>query len=208
MHPRCAYSQSQSNLQKTGGQEYNSPHHSGQSGQQRYSGPEIDHDAAISAAQSHGPGSGHSELFASALGFLNDNKQAHQEPVDESEVTQAHDVAYQQGNAGNLDARSLGSAAALQALKRFTSGGGSLSSTSGGGSGNTQTQLISMAMAEAAKLFDKSGGVTSGNKQDAVNGAAMTVMKLLFQSKFSGGTTGGSDSGGLGSLLGLASKFL
>ena len=56
-------------------------------------------------------------------------------------------------------------------------------------------------------MFDKSGGTASGNKQDAVNGAAMTVMKLLVQSKFSGGTTGGSDSGGLGSLMGLVSFF-
>lgn len=59
-----------------------------------------------------------------------------------------------------------------------------------------------MAMAEATKLFDSSGGAASGNKQDAVNGAAMTVMKLLVQSKFSG-TTGGGSSGGLGSLMGL-----
>ena len=41
--------------------------------------------------------------------------------------------------------------------------------------------MIAMAMAEASKLFDKSGGTASGNKQDAVNGAAATVMKLLIQ---------------------------
>ena len=70
--------------------------------------------------------------------------------------------------------------------------------------GNTQSQLISMAMAEASKLFDKSGGSASGNKQDAVNGAAMTVMKLLIQSKFSG-TTGGKESGGISQLLSLVS---
>lgn len=62
-------------------------------------------------------------------------------------------------------------------------------------------------MAEASKLFDKSGGAASGNKQDAVNGAAMTVMKLLVQSKFSGSTTGGKDSGGLSGLVGLVSAF-
>jgi hypothetical protein len=60
-----------------------------------------------------------------------------------------------------------------------------------------------MAMAEASKLFDQFGGSSSGGKQDAVNGAAMTVMKLLVQSKFSGGTTGGANSGGLGGLMGL-----
>lgn len=92
----------------------------------------------------------------------------------------------------------------VQILKQFTGGGSHGTSTGGGGS---QTQLISMAMAEATKLFDKSGGAASGNKQDAVNGAAMTVMKLLVQSKFSGaGTTGGSNSGGLSGLLSLVSS--
>lgn len=86
-----------------------------------------------------------------------------------------------------------------QVLKKFTSGG------SGGGGGST-SQLISLAMAEASKLFDKSGGAASGNKQDAVNGAAMTVMKLLAQSKLSG-TMGGNNSGGLSSLMGLVSPF-
>ena len=85
----------------------------------------------------------------------------------------------------------------LQALKKFTSG-----SQGSSGSGGTQTQLISMAMAEATKLFDKSGGGVSGNKQDAVNGAAMTVMKLLVQSKLSG-AVGGGNSGGLGGLMSL-----
>ena len=51
-------------------------------------------------------------------------------------------------------------------------------------------------------MFDKAGGAASGNKQDAVNGAAMTVMKLLVQSKFSG-AIGGGNSGGLGGLLSL-----
>lgn len=63
-------------------------------------------------------------------------------------------------------------------------------------------------MAEASKLFDKSGGTSSGNKQDAVNGAAMTVMKLLVQSKFSGGSTGGGNSGGLSGLMGLVSPLI
>lgn len=86
----------------------------------------------------------------------------------------------------------------MQALKKFTSGSGGGSS----GGGGSQTQLISMAMAEASKLFDQHGA-SSGGKQDAVNGAAMTVMKLLVKSKFSGGVTGGGDSGGLGGLASL-----
>lgn len=60
-----------------------------------------------------------------------------------------------------------------------------------------------MAMSEAAKLFD-SKQATSGSKQDAVNGAAMTVMKLMVQSKLSG-AVGGGNSGGLGSMMSLVS---
>src|SRR5258708_3361240 len=81
----------------------------------------------------------------------------------------------------------------------FTSSG---SGSSSGGS--SQSHLISMAMAEATKLFDSSGGASNGNKQDVVNSAAMTVVKLLVKSKFSG-TTGGSNSGGLGSMMSLVS---
>jgi hypothetical protein len=91
----------------------------------------------------------------------------------------------------------------MQALKQFTSGGASKPQQQSSG-GGMQTQLISMAMAEASNMFDKSGGTASGNKQDAVNSAAMMVMKLLIKSQFSG-TTGGGNSGGLGQLMGMVS---
>nr|AFB35537.1 hypothetical protein [Volvariella volvacea] len=191
------------NVSKTGGQEYNSPYNA-PSGQ--YGGPSINHDEAINSAKHHG--SGDSSLFSTALSFLGDHKSDHEKPLDEASVTKAHQTAYSEGGASKLSASALGSAAALQVLKQFTSGSGSGQSNDGG-SKSMSTQLISMAMAEATKLFDKSGGAASGNKQDAVNGAAMTVMKLLVQSKFggSGSTTGGPNSGGLSSLLGLASQF-
>ncbi|KDR85448.1 hypothetical protein GALMADRAFT_234327 [Galerina marginata CBS 339.88] len=188
-----AYQDSQTDVSKTGGHEYNSPDNN-----RRHSGgPNIDDDEAVRTAQEHG--SGDSGLFSNALGFVSGNKDQHSEPIDEERVTNAHKQAYGDGDAGGLSAHAMGGAAALQVLQKFTSGGGS-----GGGS---QTQLISMAMAEATKLFDQSGGAASGNKQDAVNGAAMTVMKLLVQSKFSG-AIGGGNSGGMGSLMGLASKFM
>lgn len=66
----------------------------------------------------------------------------------------------------------------------------------------SKTDLVSLAMAEASKLFDKSGGSAHGNKQDAVNSAGMTIMKLMVQSKFSG-TTGGKESGGLSGLMSM-----
>lgn len=142
-------------------------------------------------------------MFKNALGYVGQNQSQHTQPIDEQHVQNAHAEAYENGNASSLDAGSLGSAAAMQVLKSFTSGGGS-----GGGSGNSQTQLISMAMSEASKLFDSQGSA-SGQKQDAINGAAATIMKMLVQSKMGGAsTTGGSNSGGLGSLMGLASQFL
>ena len=60
----------------------------------------------------------------------------------------------------------------LQILMQFTSGGK--------GSDRSQNELISMAMVEASKLFDKSNASSEG-KQDVVNGAAMAViMSFLF----------------------------
>jgi len=69
----------------------------------------------------------------------------------------------------------------------------------------SKTDLVSLAMAEASKLFDKSGSSAHGNKQDAVNSAGMTIMKLMVQSKFSG-TTGGKNSGGLSGLMSMVSS--
>ena len=97
-----------------------------------------------------------------------------------------------------MDASGMGAAAAMQAFKMFTSGGGSQSSSGGG----MQSKLMGMAMSEAAKLFESSGGASSGNKQDAVNSAGMTVMKLMMKSKMNS-MMGGSDSGGLSSLMGM-----
>nr|QIR83253.1 beta-fg [Auricularia heimuer] len=203
-------SQSGSDVRKTGGEEYN----------RRDSTPEpdIDDDAAVSHANQQAGSSGDSSLFAQALSFAKSNRGEHKQPVDEASVVNAHKAAYQDNNASGLDATSMGSAAALQVMKMFTSGGGGEAKSAG----TSQSQFIAMAMSEASKLFDKSGGAASGDKQDAVNGAAMTVVKLLVQSKFSGGAIGGKDSGGIGALgsllggggggsnqlLGMAAKFL
>lgn len=55
----------------------------------------------------------------------------------------------------------MGSAAAMQALKMFTSGGGNQAS-GGGGGGDMKSMLMAKAMAEASNLFDQSGGASSG----------------------------------------------
>ncbi|KAI0361432.1 hypothetical protein OH77DRAFT_1500769 [Trametes cingulata] len=191
-----AYERSHSDVSKTGGQEYNSPHHT----TSQHDRPQcewrihrVDEDEVVNNASREG--SGDTSLFSSALSFIKQNKGEHEQPIDEEGVQHAHRKAYEEGSASSLSAGSLGSAAAMQVLKQFTSSGSS-------GSGS-QSQLISLAMAEASKLFDRSGGASSGNKQDAVNGAAMTVMKLLVQSKFSGGAIGGGNSGGISGLMGL-----
>ncbi|CCO28274.1 hypothetical protein BN14_02269 [Rhizoctonia solani AG-1 IB] len=165
-------------------------------------GPSIDQQAAVQNATQHSGGAGDPSLFSTALGFLNQNQAQHAEPINEQHVQNAHAEAYDKGKASSLDAGSLGAAAAMQVLKNFTSSSGS----AGSGGGNSRSQLIGMAMSEASKLFESQESKT-GQKQDAVNSAAMTIMKLLVQSKTGPGATnaGGND---LGSLFSLASNFL
>ncbi|KAG8910754.1 hypothetical protein FRC01_006149 [Tulasnella sp. 417] len=162
----------------------------------------VDKQQAIQAASQHS-GEQDSSIFASALSHL--ASPGATPSLDHQAVEDAHDRAYRQGNAASLDASSMGSAAAMQAFKLFTSGGSS-SSSSSSSAGNSQSKLLSLAMGEAVKLFNNSGGPSTGGKQDVVNSATKTAMKLLLQSKM-GGSTGGS-SGGLGSLLSMASKFM
>ncbi|GAA5920332.1 hypothetical protein JCM1841_004538 [Sporobolomyces salmonicolor] len=143
-----------------------------------------------------------SGLFSQAMSFVS-NQQHDPNDVDEDQLMQQHTQAYSQGNAGNMSSGSMGAAEALQAFKKFTQGGGSDSSSGG----NFQTQLIGQAMSEAAALFDQNGGSAGGDKQTAVNSAAATAMKLLMKSQMSG-MIGGGNSGGLGSMLSMASKFM
>lgn len=68
---------------------------------------------------------------------------------------------------------------------------------------------LGLAMSEASKLFDQSGGAASGGKQDAINSAGATIMKFMLKSQMSGmmGTGGGAaGGGGLGNLVSMASK--
>ena len=93
----------------------------------------------------------------------------------------------------------MGSAAAMQALKKF----------SGGQSGGNQSQsaFIGLAMSEASKLFDQKssqGKVASGSsKEAAIMQAGEMALKMYLKS---GGSQ--SSSGGVGGLLSMASKFM
>ncbi|KAI5812191.1 hypothetical protein BZA77DRAFT_253574 [Pyronema omphalodes] len=147
-----------------------------------------------------------SGLFSQALGFLSGKeKDLQREDVDEEEYVRNHKDLYEQNGNGQKDSRSLGQAAALQALKHFTGGSGSNQQSAG----KDQNAFIGLAMAEAVKLFDSQsskGNVPAGEtKQDVVSQAAAFALKLFLKSKMDQ-SSGSGDSGA--SLMGLASKFL
>lgn len=136
-------------------------------GHANYSGSQ-DHDfsSAAAHAQSHSSSST-SDLFSSAISFLNSRKDqiaSSNSPVDESDMIKAHQSLYGSGgdDGQSHDSRSMGMGAAMQALKMFNSSGGSHSgSGSGGGAGGgggDLNSLIGLAMAQAGKLFDEKQG--------------------------------------------------
>ncbi|OWZ76204.1 beta-flanking protein [Cryptococcus neoformans Bt85] len=189
-----------------GGSEYNRPHGQGGASSGNSGFPSIDSNTAVSAANEHNSnGNENSSLFSSALSFIG-NMNKNDTDIDEEKVQRDHQQVYGQGNTGGMTSSSLGAAAAMQALKSFTSGGADTSSNKQGG-GDMQSKIMGMAMSEAAKLFDSSGGNVQGNKQDAITSAGQVIMKLMLKSQVSG-MIGGSNSGGLSGLASMASKFL
>lgn len=75
--------------------------------------------------------------------------------LDEQGLQQAHQQAYGQSDSSNMGANSLGAAAALNALKKFTSGQGGQQSSGGG---NFQSQLIGQGALRSLLL--RSSGLT------------------------------------------------
>lgn len=162
---------------------------------------------AAQHAKAEAGDSADASLFSNAMSFLK-NRDKNDTEIDESSATDAHDRAYNQGQGNSLDAKSMGAAAALQAFKQFTSGGGNTGASAGASaSGGGSSKLIGLAMAQAAKLFDKSGGAASGEKQDAVNSAGNMIMKLVMKEKMNQ-MIGGGNSGGLSGLASMAGKFM
>ena len=98
---------------------------------------------------------------------------------------------------------SMGSAAAMQAMKLFMgSSGGNTGQNQSQQGGNSQNQFIGLAMAEASKLFDhqsSQGNVQSGtSKESVVQQAGEMALKMYL--KGNGGSSGG--------VAGLLGKFL
>jgi hypothetical protein len=158
-----------------------------------------DQDEVINQARQHGNDED-GNLFSQAMSFLGKNKHDN-EDIDEQQMVGAHQQLYgNQTNNRPHDANTLGAGAAMQALKMFSAGG------AGTASGNSQSQFIGIAMAQAGKLFDQQSGqgnVASGaDKQSAVNSAAKLALQMYMKSEGKGG------GGGQGGLMGLASRFM
>ncbi|KAI0443234.1 ClpP/crotonase [Xylaria telfairii] len=150
-------------------------------------GPRADDDDWKEAAQhasKHAGDSGDTDLFSNLLGALGQKKQRlADEDIDEDEAVRTHKKYFQdEDDDKDADDRSMGSAAAMQALKMFT----------GGESGNTsktssQGAFVALAMAEASKLFDKKasqGKVSSdSSKESAVMQAGEMALKMYMKSQ-------------------------
>ena len=147
-------------------------------------------------------------VFSQVLSFLMQNKDSSHD-VYEQQMIDAHQQLYgRQAYDHPYDANFLGAGAAMQAFKIFTgarAGAGRLGSQK---RGNSQSELIGMAMALAGKLFDhqtRQGNVAKGaNKQSAINTAANLALQLYMRSQ--GQSTGGK--GVPGGLMRFASKAI
>ncbi|KAI0103487.1 hypothetical protein F4814DRAFT_98705 [Daldinia grandis] len=169
--------------------------------------PRADDDdfrGAAEHASRHAGSSGDRDLFSSLLGALTQKKQSlADEDVDEDDAVKQHKRFFERDDDDNdADDKSLGSAAAMQALKLFTSGQSESAHES-----SSQSAFVGLAMAEASKLFDQKasqGKVSSdSSKESAVMKAGEMALKMYLKSQ-GGGQAQSSGSG----ILGLASKFL
>jgi ABC-type uncharacterized transport system ATPase subunit len=122
---------------------------------------------AAQHAQQHAGHSGDSSIFSEVASFLGQNKQnIAQQNVDQqgrsrsinrnstfkanlSAAVNAHQQFFGGGANSNqqADPSSMGAAAAMQALKMFTSGGSGNTQ-----SGNSQNAFVGMAMSQASKV--------------------------------------------------------
>ncbi|OTB05646.1 hypothetical protein M426DRAFT_319632 [Hypoxylon sp. CI-4A] len=164
-----------------------------------------DFRGAAEHASRHAGSSGDNDLFSNLLGALTQKKQSlANEDVDEDDAVKQHKRFFDRDDDDDNEAddRSMGSAAAMQALKLFSGGQSGSSHES-----NSQSAFVGLAMAEASKLFDQKasqGKVSSdSSKESAVMKAGEMALKMYLKSQ-GGGQSQSSGS----SLLGLASKFL
>ncbi|PNP66778.1 hypothetical protein FNYG_13508 [Fusarium nygamai] len=166
-------------------------------------GGNVDFDNAKEEAHQKAGSSGDKDLFGSILGSLGQkqNKLA-DEDLDEEDAIKQHKNTYNDDDS-QQDSKSLGTAAAMQALKMFTQGQGQSSTGA-----NSQTAFLGLALAEASKLFDNkaaSGKVSEGtSKESVIQQAGEVAFKMYLKNQ--AGASG--QQGGASGLMSLASKFL
>ncbi|KAL7908624.1 hypothetical protein GGI35DRAFT_407726 [Trichoderma velutinum] len=147
-------------------------------------------------ASEYAGSSGNSDIFSNVISSLG-QKKSHlaNSDLDEQDAIRKHQQTYEQ-DADNLSSGSLGSAAAMQALKKFTQG------ETGGN--QSQSAFLGLAMSEASKLFDNKaadGKVASdASKESVIQQAGEMALKMYFKSQ------GGGQQGPSG-LMSIASKF-
>ncbi|KAF4978945.1 hypothetical protein FZEAL_4742 [Fusarium zealandicum] len=156
---------------------------------------DLDVDNAKEEASKNAGSSGDKDLFSSILGSLGQKQdKLANEDLDEEDAIRKHKKTYDDDE-NDQDDRSMGTAAAMQALKLFNKGETQSSS-------NSQSAFLGLAMAEASKLFDSKasqGKVSSdSSKESVVQQAGEVAMKMYFKNQ-------GQQQGG---LMGLASKFI
>ncbi|KAG6380869.1 beta-flanking protein [Boletus reticuloceps] len=173
-------SESEPTVRKTGGEEYNSPHHR----QQPQGG--FDTQEVLSHAGADDDDEGGKGYIANAIHHVQNNSHQAHEQVGEDDMAKY----------GPMIFSALSSATSKSGIDIGTLVSGGL----GEGGGN---QLMGLVMKEAGNAFVGGGG---GDKQSMMNGAAMTLTKLVAQKQLSA-FTGGSNSGGL-SMLGIGETLL
>lgn len=129
-----------------------------------HGGGEYDDDdlnGAMQHAQRHGGSGEDPSLFGNALGFLSNNRsRIGSGDMDEQQAIRAHQAmygggGYSGGGGEPHSSETMGTGAAMQALKMFTGGGAGHGGMGGMGGGNSQNQFVGMAMGQASKLFDQ-----------------------------------------------------
>lgn len=132
-------------------------------------------------------------MFSSVFSQILGNNHGAAEEDEVKEAASAHERVYSQGAEGGHSSRDMGTAAAMQAFKMFSGGGGS--------KGGDSNELIGLAMGEAMKLFKSQGGASGGaNQGEMLQQAATMAMKLFLTQKQ-------GESGGGGGALGLLSAL-
>ena len=150
--------------------------------------------------------SGDSDFFGSILNTLGQKKMSlASEDIDEDSAVQGHKKYFGDDDDGKeATSSSIGSAAAMQALKMFTGGNAPAAQSHGQTAG--QGQFVALALSEASKLFDQQANQGKVSPEASKESAVMKAGEMALKMYLKGGQ-GGATSGP-GGFLGLAEKLM